>query len=177
MAIWVDDSLLFATSDAMMNHMKTTLRSAWEVTDLGEPNKIDGIEITRSDGGITISQQKYIENLLLREGMSEANPVATPLDLNVKLTPNPDENEPNRSNSYAKLLGSIQFIANSTRPDISFAVNKLAAYTANSSLQHHSALKRILRYLAGTKTLGITYRRSQDDTENKNLFHGYADVS
>ena len=44
-------------------------------------------------------------------------------------------------------------------------------------LQHHGALKRILRYLAGTKTLGITYRRSQDDTENKNLFHGYADAA
>ena len=95
MAIWVDDSLLFATSNAMMNYMKSTLRSAWEVTNLGEPNKIVGMEITHSDGGITISQQKYIENLLLREGMSKANPVATLLDLNVKFTLNPDENEPN----------------------------------------------------------------------------------
>ena len=177
MVIWVNYSLLFATSNAMMNHMKSTLCSAWEVTDLGEPNKIAGIEITCSDGGITFSQQKYIENLLLRKGMSKVNPVATPLDLNVKLIPNPDENEPNQSNSYAKLLGNIQFIANSTRSDISFAVNKLAAYTANPSLQHHSTLKQILRYLAGTKTLGITYWKSQDDTKNKDLFHGYAPLS
>ena len=76
-----------------------------------------------------------------------------------------------------KLLGSVQFIANSTRPDILFAVNKLAAYTANLGLQHHSTLKQILRYLAGTKTLGITYQRSQDDTENENLFHRYADAA
>jgi hypothetical protein len=67
--------------------------------------------------------------------------------------------------------------SNSTRPDISFAVNKLAAYTANPGLQHHGAIKRILRYLAGTKTLGIIYRKSQDETENNNLFHGYADAS
>jgi len=76
-----------------------------------------------------------------------------------------------------KLLRSLQFIANSTRPDISYAINKLAAYTANPSLQHHSALKWILRYLVGTKTLRITYWNSQDVTENRNLFHGYADAA
>jgi hypothetical protein len=58
-----------------------------------------------------------------------------------------------------------------------YAVNKLAAYTANPGLQHHGAIKRILRYLAGTKTLGITYRKSQDGTEEDNLFHGYADAA
>jgi len=88
--------------------------------------------------------------------MADANPVAVPMDPNVKLRPNPDVNEPNHSNSYVKLLGSLQFLANSTRLDISYAVNKLATYTANPGLQHHSALKQILRYLIGTKTLGIT---------------------
>jgi hypothetical protein len=38
-------------------------------------------------------------------------------------------------------------------------------------------LKRILRYLAGTKTLGITYRKAHDDTGDDNLFHGYADAA
>jgi hypothetical protein len=42
-----------------------------------------------------ISQQKYIESLLLKEGMSEANPVGTLLDLNVKLVPNPEDYKPN----------------------------------------------------------------------------------
>jgi hypothetical protein len=55
-------------------------------------------------------------------------------------------------------------------------VNNLAAYTANPSLQHYGALKRILHYLAGTKTLGITYS-SKDATKDHNLFHGFADTS
>jgi hypothetical protein len=110
--------------------------------------------------------------------MEDANPVTMPLDPNIKLVPNSDANEPNRSNSYARLLGELQFIANNTRPDISFAVNRLAAYTANPSLQHYGALKRVLRYLAGTKTLGITYRKTQDNNQSsKNLFYGFADTS
>jgi Reverse transcriptase (RNA-dependent DNA polymerase) len=177
LTVWVDDSLLFASSDETMDHMKETLCSEWEVTDLGEPSKIVGIEVTRTDKTITISQEKYIENVLRKEGMLDANPVGMPMDPNLKLEPNPDDNEPNRSNSFAKLLGSLQYIANSTRPDISYAVNRLAAYTANPGLQHHGAIKRILRYLAGTKTLGITYRKSQDVTDANNLFHGYADAA
>jgi hypothetical protein len=55
-------------------------------------------------------------------------------------------------------------------------VNRLATYTANLGLQHHSAIKQILRYLAGTKTLGITYKESWDETGIDNLFYGYADT-
>ena len=109
--------------------------------------------------------------------MLDANPAAIPMDLNTTLAPNPDKNELNCSNSYAKLLGCLQFISNSTWPDISYAVNKLAAYTANPGLQHHGAIKQILRYLAGMKTLGITYNNTPDETDTNNLFHGYADAA
>lgn len=109
--------------------------------------------------------------------MTEANPVGIPMDPNIKLQENPDANKPNQSNSYARLLGSLQFLANSMQPDITYVVNKLASYTANPGLQHHGALKRILRYLKGTKTLGITYHESQIATDDDNLFHGYADAA
>ena len=61
MTVWVDDSLLFASSDTTMDHMKDTLRSEWEVTDLGEPTKIVGIEVTCTNDSISISQEKYID--------------------------------------------------------------------------------------------------------------------
>jgi Reverse transcriptase (RNA-dependent DNA polymerase) len=56
MAVWVDDSLLFASSDDQIEHIKDTLCSEWEVTDLGESTKIVGIEVTRTDDSISISQ-------------------------------------------------------------------------------------------------------------------------
>jgi hypothetical protein len=123
-----------------------------------------------------ISQKIYIQSILEREGLSEINSVGTPLDSNMKLGPNPDENEGNRSNSFARLLGELQFLANSTRPDIAFAVNRLASYTANPSLQHFAAVKRVLRYLAGTKDQGITYRKAST-FPNENSFHGFADAA
>jgi len=101
------------------------------------------------------------------------------LDHNVQIEPNPDGNQGSRSNSYARLIGELQWVANVTRPDIAYAVNRLATYTANPSLQHVGALKRILRYLAGTKNLGITYSKNldHDQLSTLNLFYGYADAA
>ena len=70
----------------------------------------------------------------------------------------------------------LQFLVNATQPDIAYAVNCLAAYSANSTLQHMSALKRILRYLAGTKDFGITYRKT-NLPENVNFFYRYSDTA
>jgi len=55
-------------------------------------------------------------------------------------------------------------------------MNWLAAYTANPSLQHVTAVKQILRYLAGTKNLGITYSKTSNNPNN-NIFHGFADAA
>jgi hypothetical protein len=172
--VWVDDLLLFASSEETMTEMKDNLKSEWQMTDLGEPSKIVGIEITIDDRSVTISQKKYIENILIKEGLEKANPVSMPLDPNMPLVSNPDKGEADRSNSYARLLGELQFLANATRPDIAFAVNRLASYTADPSLQHVTALKRVLRYLAGTKSYGIKYTA---ETDRINLFHGYADAA
>ena len=109
--------------------------------DLGDPTKILGIEITQTKDSITILQQKYIESILQCEHMECANLVATPLDPNVKIGPNLEGNEGSCSNSFVKLLGELQFLANATRPDIAHTINKLATYTANPSLQHIGALK------------------------------------
>jgi hypothetical protein len=115
-----------------------------ETTDLGEPTKIIRIEIALKDQSMTISQQRYIENILEKEGLGHVNAVNTPLDPNVPIEPNPEGNEGSRSNAYTRLLGELQFLANTTRLDITFAVNRLAAFIANPSLQHTSALKRVL---------------------------------
>jgi hypothetical protein len=159
----------------------STIAQGPSVTDLGEPSKIVGIEITKNDDSIIISQEKYIENILEKEGMNEANPVSMPMDPNDKIKPNPDGNEGSRSNSYAKLLGKLQFLTNATRPDIAYAVNKLSVYTANPSQQHVGAVKRILRYLRGTKKLAIKYSATpQNEVQQSlpvNLFHGYSDAA
>lgn len=144
--VWVDDLLLFTGTDQTMIKLKAELQTMFELTDMGEPSKIVGIEINQHADYIAISQTKYIESILHKEGMENVNPVSTPLDPNVKLEPNPEAAESNHSNTYASLIGSLQYLATATHPDIAYAVNRLASYTANPTLTHYSAAKRVLRY-------------------------------
>jgi hypothetical protein len=125
--VWVDDVLLFADSAKTMEEMKKDIRTEWETTDLGEPSKIVGIEISQSSEGITISQKKSIQHILEKQGLADANTVQMPLDPHIKIIPNPDENEGDRSNLYTQLLGELQYVVNLTCSNIAFAVNRLAS--------------------------------------------------
>jgi hypothetical protein len=135
----------------------TDIESKWEITDLGTLTKIVGIELDISSDSISISLSSYIKAILAREKLDNCNAVSTPLGPNIVLVPNPEGNEGNQSNDYARLLGELQYIMNTSRLDITYAVNRLASYTGNPSLQHNTALKRILCYLNSTKTHHITY--------------------
>ena len=139
--VWVNDLLLFATADKLIERTKANLEAEWELTDLGKPVKIIRIEIALSDHSVTISQCWYLKSVLQKEGMECTNPVGMPLDPNITLESNPDGSQGDRSNSYARLIGELQFIANATRPDIVHTISKLSSYMANPMLQHVSALK------------------------------------
>jgi len=86
---------------------------------------------------------------------------------------NPEGTNGSRSNLFARLLRELQYITNTTHPDITYTVNRLVSYTANLSMQHNIALKWILRYLSGTRSHGIVYKAQP---QHQNLY-GYADTT
>ena len=132
--IWMDDLLLFTNSTTSMEEMKSDIKAEWEMTDMGEPTKIVSIEITQTQGKILISQKQSIQKILERQGLANASPVQMPLNLNVKIVPNPEGNDGDCNNAFAQILGELQYIATATRPDIAYTVNRLASYTANPSM-------------------------------------------
>ena len=87
--VWVDNLLLFTNSKEKMSKLKSELKGLFDITDLGEPNKLVGLEFTRDRdrGTLTICQTQYIESMLERFELEDANTVSTPLELNTKLGP------------------------------------------------------------------------------------------
>jgi len=178
--VWVDDLLLFTTLTLAMNKLKEELNKMFELTDLGELTKIVGIEIDQRADSLIISQKQYVDSILQKYGMADANPVSTPMDPNISLEPNKENGETNRSNDYASLIGSLQYLATATRPDIAYAVNWLAAYTANPSFTHYGAAKCVLRYIKGTRNYGIMYHAHSTrhvGSTDSNIFYGFSDAA
>ena len=63
---------------------------------------------------------------------------------------------------YLSAVGALMYLANSTRPDITFVVNLLARHSAAPTKRHWVGVKTVLRYLNGTRDLGLFYSRNQD---------------
>ena len=72
---------------------------------------------------------------------------------------------------YSQLIGSLLYIANKSRPDISYAVSRLSRYTHNPSEIHWTALKRVFRYLRGTLDYALLYKGFPSTVE------GYSDAN
>ena len=60
-----------------------------------------------------------------------------------------------KSVPYSSGVGSLMYAMTTTRPDIAYAVSVLSSYMANPGQQHWIALKRVLRYLQGTRNYGL----------------------
>eukprot|EP00253_Pinus_taeda_P026117 PITA_26117 len=96
------------------------------MTDLGYVHYYLGIEVTQHPKSIFLSQKKYIADLLNRFGMTERNPLTTPMEQNLKLT-SIEGKELEDATKYRQLIGSLIYLT-TTRPDISFAVGILSRF-------------------------------------------------
>jgi len=89
--------------------------------------------------------------------MSACKPCSTPVDLHSKLSA--DGPPVADSTHYHSLAGALQYLT-FTRPDIAYVVQQICLYMHDPREPHLAALKRILRYLQGTLSLGLTLRPS-----------------
>ena len=162
--VYVDDIILAGQQEGSIQQVKVALASAFDIKDLGRLNYFLGIKIEqKSDNSIWIGQPAYIEKLLTTHGMQNCKPVNTPVSIGNKLVKANEEDEPVNQRQYQSAVGSLMYLAVSTRPDISYAVSSLARFSCKPTNEHWTALKRLLRYLKGTTNLGILYSNTGMD--------------
>ena len=77
---------------------------------------------------------------------------------------------------YREAIGALHYLANGSRPDISFAVSVLARYTSESTMRHWTGIKQILRYLTGTKNISLNYIIKENPRLSVNGLKGFADA-
>lgn len=96
--------------------------------------------------------------------MVNCKPVKSPLPHRTTLVPGTSEDiEEAKDLPYQSLVGSLGWIASTTRPDITYAVSQLGRYNSAWTVLHWTAAKHVLRYLRGTQDLGISYDGSSPD--------------
>ena len=158
--IYVDDIIVASSSQNATNALLHDLSSEFALKDLGDLHFFLGIEVKKVQDGIMLSQEKYATELLTRMGMKDCKPSPTPLSSSEQLSAHEGERlKEKESTKYRSTVGALQYLT-LTRPDISFAVNKVCQYLHAPTSTHWSAVKRIVRYIKHTVSLGLQFRRS-----------------
>jgi hypothetical protein len=174
--IYVDDIIYFSVSDAVEKEFETKLSSIGSVDFMGQVSLFLGTEFSwvhHPDGHVTVSltQQSFIESLMesLNITSSKQSTFTTPYRSGKSIDSILPESlssavRDNLRLQYQSLVGSLNWRAHTTRPDISTAVSLLAQHQSCPSSGHLDAAKYVAQYLASTKTLGIFFtsrKRSQ----------------
>lgn len=168
--LYVDDILIFGENITIINEIKENLNKRFKMKDLGKVNKYLGIEIKYYDKQISLSQQDYIESLAHKYNITDCRKTETPMEINLKLDLATKLNEKLK---YRNLIGALSYIANGTRPDISYAVNFLSRFQNGYDETHFKYALRVLKYLYSTKSLKLTYDKQLD---HDNIMDAYVDA-
>jgi hypothetical protein len=163
MNMYVDDLFLAANPSKAKDDIISGLPNTFAITNLGIMSNPLGIEVTRNHttGSVLLSQSKLCQSLLEEMGMQNASPRTIPLDINIKLTKTPlDEVHtvvPESVYPHMKVVGTLLHLVNYTRPDLPHAVGILCRFNHAPGPPHIATAKSVLRYLNGTRHLGVSY--------------------
>nr|GEW44158.1 ribonuclease H-like domain, reverse transcriptase, RNA-dependent DNA polymerase [Tanacetum cinerariifolium] len=146
------------------------MKEIFEMSDLGLLAYYLGIEVTQSGGDISIKQSAYARKILKEAGILDRNETIIPMDLGTRLTKTAEGTMVN-STEYRSLIGCLRYLLH-TRPDLSYSVGLFSRFMQEPEEQHMKAIKKVLRYVKGTKDYEITYKHN-----GGNKIHEYSDSS
>jgi hypothetical protein len=133
------------------------------------------IKRDRKTKTISLSQNVYIEKILKCFNPQEAKTISMPIDPNMKMskdqcTISEKEKDCMKNMPYHQAIDSLVWAAVTIRPDIVFAVSLFSQFMENPREVHWEAIKRVLRYLKGTKNNKLIIGKI------KNGLIGYSDT-
>jgi hypothetical protein len=160
--IYVDDLAILSPSANDIEAFINEIQRFFKIKNLGPIKEYLGIEITRTKDSLLLNQTKYIDKLLDKYNMSNCNPLSVPLSSKERIEANKGQANKEDINWFQGLIGSLLFLTLATRVDLTYSVIKLSRFASNPSPQHIALGKKILRYLKGSKELGITYQANTD---------------
>jgi hypothetical protein len=160
--VYVDDCFFTGLDDAINQQLKGAFMKKWECRDLGELSEFLGMRIVRNSSKIHIDQCAYLKIVLERCGIQNSKRAATPLPAGYVPTKSEMVASPELRSKYQTVIGSLLYLMLGTRPDITFAVTKMAQFAANPTEDHLNRALYICCYLVGTQSYRLTYHGGAD---------------
>ena len=195
--LYVDDLLIFGSDMKNIEWLQNELLGKFKMNKVDDNSDFIGFEIKKneSEKSISISQNNYVSKLLEQLNFIPVTHPKTPMETGVVLSKiydaiTPEEENFLKDKPYRSIVGSLNYLANGTRPDIAYATHQLSRHLENTRKVHWYALERVINYLRKNSLFSITYKNNNrnspiqitaysdadwgGDTEKPHSISGYA---
>lgn len=160
-----------------IDEFQRKLFEIYEMRYLGELQWFLAIRIIRNrdERKLWLCQDSYIAKLATKFNVKEDSKRSVPLPPDEPITQNPDQATDQDIYAFQQKVGSINYAAVHTRPDITHAASRLSEHLQNPSAQHLHLAQRVLEYISHTRSYALTFSGFTQST--KDLFIASSDAS
>eukprot|EP00963_Diacronema_lutheri_P012506 scaffold1797_cov453-Pavlova_lutheri.AAC.1 len=175
LCFYVDDILLASKNTTLINQIKDLIRQHYKATDLGEAKNFLGITISRDRNNRVMSMEQAVKvkEYLEQHRVTECKPNTRPLSVPVS---SEEKGEIVAQTTYQKIVGQLQYLGGTTRPDLTHAASVLARYNTCPTSIHWNAMRGTLKYLKGTEDLQLIYTGTTEDENQAIQITAYSDA-
>jgi hypothetical protein len=111
---------------------------------------------------IELTQQALIDSIISNVALDDSKVKAVPSKVSKVLHAHLDKPPFSLNFGYRSVIGKLNYLAQTTRPDIVFATHQLAKYSSNPRKPHGEAVLYLICYLKKTRDLGTHFKPAHD---------------
>jgi transposase InsO family protein len=155
------------------------LKAKYQMNILGELKWFLGIHVLRDrrQRKLWLSQEAYFEKIANQHKVALTGKLPDTPMTESELLPSRENVDRASVLRYQRKMGSLLYAAVTTRPDISFAVSRLARFNQNPSEEHQQAADRVIQYLYKTRSWAICYGDTERGRDGARAFVCASDAS
>ena len=170
--LYVDDTIFCAKNEKLIDEIIFALKKlGFDLTDEGDVDAFLGVKIEQIENNkFKLSQPELIDRIIATLGLEgeskqhKVPAVSPPLHKH-------EEGAPRElSWNYRSVIGMLTYLSRNTRPDLEYAVHQCARFQINPKKAHENAIKRIGRYLLGTRDKGIEFTPDIENLDNLEVY-------
>ncbi|GJX05351.1 ribonuclease H-like domain-containing protein [Tanacetum coccineum] len=151
--VYVDDIIFGSTNKSWCDEFEALMKSRFQMSSMGELTFFLGLQVKQNKGGIFISQDKYVAEILKKFDLVNVKAAITPMETKVPLTKDEEAIDVD-VHLYRSMIGSLMYLT-ASRPDIMYAVCVCSRFQVTPKTSHLNAVKRDLQVSQGQTKLGI----------------------
>jgi hypothetical protein len=158
--VYVDDGISLDSNDLQLQEVIKEIQNlGLNIEDQGHPADYVGANIKKlKDGSYEFTQQALIDFIIDDVGLKDAKVKPAPTKVSLQLQASKDEPAFDLNFNYRSAVGKLNYLAQTTRPDIMYAMHQIAKYLSDPRQSHGEAILYLVRYLKKMQDLRLKFK-------------------